>query len=95
MEKLKLMGSMRENKDNKSAFNDNMDYITSIFRTFMSHDPSIQFSMQLRGTHDYKFFEIYCLDKDTFQFKMKGDLELYVNKKILGMGHFHEVSEAL
>ena len=51
--------------------------------------------MQLRGTHDYRFFEFYYLDKDTFQFKMKGDLELYVNKLILGHGHFHEVSEAL
>ena len=33
------MGSMRENKENKGAFNDNMEYITSIFRTFMSEDP--------------------------------------------------------
>jgi hypothetical protein len=26
---------------------------------------------------------------------MKGDIELYVRKDILGEGHFHEVSEAL
>ena len=40
--------------------------------------------MQLRGTHDYKYFELYYLDKNSFKFKLKSDLELYVSKEILG-----------
>jgi hypothetical protein len=48
-----------------------IDWILGIFREARSTDPAAEISKHLRVDHDYKWFEVYSLDDNTFEFKLE------------------------
>lgn len=90
---MKLMSIVR-NQIDRSRFAETVDYLMTIFRNQDVHSKSAQESTLLRETTQYKFFEVYQLDLQTYEFKLKEDIELYINIDLLGEGHFHEVRKA-
>jgi hypothetical protein len=73
---------------------DLVSWVKGIIRNARKDDPSSMKSKLLLDECEYKWFEIYKLDKESFEFKLEDEIELYVGKNMLAEGHFHEVNLA-
>jgi len=58
-------------KDNKVEGSNYIDYVRFVFGIIFQNDPMTKISNALNSTHDYRWFEIYDLMSDTFEFKLK------------------------
>eukprot|EP00347_Sterkiella_histriomuscorum_P007925 403347038 len=93
IDKMKLLKKIKDSYKHNRQFTTIFDYVTGIFRDIQRNENSIQ-SLDYRKTHQYRWFEVYSLDEDTFEFKLEEEIELYVNTDLLGSGHFHDVQLA-
>ncbi|CDW73004.1 myosin heavy chain kinase a-like protein [Stylonychia lemnae] len=82
-------------KGNRTEWFQYVNYVMEVFRRIFADDPMTLLSIQLRKDHDYRWYEIYEMTQDTFEFKKLKELELYTNREILDEGNFHEVYLAL
>ncbi|CDW71151.1 myosin heavy chain kinase a-like protein [Stylonychia lemnae] len=80
---------------NKTEWFKYVNYVMEIFRGIFKEDPMTLISVKLHRDHDYRWYEIYEMTQDTFDFVKIRELELYTNREILGEGHFHQVYEAI
>lgn len=90
---MKLIGKIRTAYKHNKNWTAYVDYVTGVFRQILNTDHQL-ISLDFRKTHQYRWFEVYSLDEDTFEFKLEEELELYVNTELLGSGHFHDVQLA-
>ena len=90
---MKIM-SVARNNAKMEKFTEIIDYVMGIFREQEINSPIAKISIKLREKSNYQFFEVYYLDLNTYEFKHKEDIELYMEKSIMGEGHFHEVYKA-
>ncbi|CDW90773.1 myosin heavy chain kinase a-like protein [Stylonychia lemnae] len=82
-------------RENRTEWFKYVEYVMEIFRRIFLEDPMTKLSVQLKRSHDYRWFEIYEMTSDTFEFVLKKELELYIDREMLGEGYFHQVSVAL
>ena len=76
-------------------FTEIIDYVMEIFRNQELDSPIAKMSIKLREKSSYSFFELYFFDMNTFEYKHKEDIELYIENMIVGEGNFHKVYKAI